>query len=253
MNGMKNLRAIVEAMGRGGAEEVVGVPRRGAALIAMGALLILLQLDGWLVAVLQSLPRVVSQGVDRLEPFGHGFGTSVVIVTATLIAGLSWRQVSLLALASFGSGMTANLLKLLVIRRRPGALLPGAVPEMPRFSFVSDASLPEFSERVVSSSLQSFPSAHTAAAFGLAVGLGVLFPQGRRWWLLLAAGCGLQRVMASRHFPSDVLVGAGIGLIAGAVAARRIAGMSEQRDQSDVEELLKPHVPAESTERRRAA
>ena len=44
MNGMKNLRAIVEAMGRGGAEEVVGVPRRGAALIAMGALLILLQL-----------------------------------------------------------------------------------------------------------------------------------------------------------------------------------------------------------------
>jgi membrane-associated phospholipid phosphatase len=124
---------------------------------------------------------------------------------------------------------------------------------MPRFSFVSDASLPEFSERVVSSSLQSFPSAHTAAAFGLAVGLGVLFPQGRRWWLLLAAGCGLQRVMASRHFPSDVLVGAGIGLIAGAVAARRIAGMSEQRDQSDVEELLKPHVPAESTERRRAA
>lgn len=253
MNGMKNLRAFVQAMDSGSTEAVVGVPRRGATLIAVGALLILLQLDGWLVTLLLSLPRFVSQGVDRLEPFGHGFGTAVVIVTATLLAGLSLRQVSLLALASFGSGMTANLLKLLVIRRRPGALLPGEAPEMPRFSFLPDASLPEFSERVISSSLQSFPSAHTAAAFGLAVALGVLFPQGRRWWLLLAAGCGLQRVMASRHFPSDVLVGAGIGLIVGAVAARRIAAMSSQRDQSTDEDLLQLHMPDEVSEQQRAA
>jgi len=199
-----------------------GLPRSGVLLIVLGAAVIGLRLDADIVAGLQLLPGFVVQGADRLEPFGHGFGGVILILTAVFTAGLTFRQAGMLALSSYGSGMTANLIKLLVVRRRPGMLQPGEVPEFPRLSFLPDDRLPEFSERVVSSGLQSFPSAHTAAAFGLAVALGALFPQCRRWWLFLAAGCGLQRILALRHFPSDVLIGAGIGLVVGSLLVQRM-------------------------------
>lgn len=199
-----------------------GLLRAGMLLIVLGAAVIGLRLDAGIVAGLQLLPGFVVQGADRLEPFGHGFGGVILILTAVFAAGLTFRQAGMLALSSYGSGMSANLIKLLVVRRRPGTLLPGEVPEFPRLSFLPDDRLPEFSERVISSSLQSFPSAHTAAAFGLAVALGALFPQCRRWWLCLAAGCGLQRILALRHFPSDVLIGAGIGVIVGSVVVQRL-------------------------------
>ena len=202
--------------------DTVRLSRAGVLLFVVAAAVIAFRLDAGLMTVLQSLPRFVASGADRLEPFGHGFGGVILILTAVFAAGLSVRQAGLLALSSYGSGMTANLIKLLVVRRRPGMLQPGEVPEFPRLSFLPDDRLPEFSERVISSGLQSFPSAHTAAAFGLAVALGALFPQCRRWWLFLAAGCGLQRILALRHFPSDVLIGAGIGLVVGSLVVQRM-------------------------------
>lgn len=67
----------------------------------------------------------------------------------------------------------------------------------------------------------SFPSGHTAAAFGVAVafagepgGLGPLA-------LLLAVGIGLSRVYLGAHYPLDVAAGGVLGLFAG-VAARLI-------------------------------
>lgn len=215
------------------------LPRSGILLIVLAAAIIGLRLDAALVTVLQSLPRFVSSGADRLEPFGHGFGGVILILTAVFAARLSLRQAGMLALASYGSGMTANLIKLLVVRRRPGTLQPGEIPEFPRFSFLPDERLPEFADRVISSGLQSFPSAHTAAAFGLAVSLGTLFPHCRRWWMFLAAGCGLQRILALRHYPSDVLVGAGVGLIVGTVVTRRFFKAMENSTSSTT---LKLHV-----------
>ena len=252
MSKQRSMVARVEAADPAASELGIGNYRLGAALLVMGAVVIAIQLDAWLISVLQSLPRFVSDAVNRLEPFGHGFGGVVVIGTAALVARLSYRQTGLLALSSFGSGMTANVLKVLVVRRRPGALLPGEFPELPRLSFVSNGDLPEFTERLSSSSLQSFPSAHTAAAFGLAVGLGALFPRARLWWLLLAAGCGLQRVMASRHFTSDVFIGAGIGLIVGSMVVRKTAAWTGQGSQT-ADDVPLLSVVSEVTERQRVA
>ena len=59
----------------------------------------------------------------------------------------------------------------------------------------------------------SFPSAHTALAFGLAV---TIFMHDRRvgWFYLIGAlAIGVARVMANVHYPVDILGGAFIGTL----------------------------------------
>lgn len=58
----------------------------------------------------------------------------------------------------------------------------------------------------------SFPSGHTQTAFTLATALTILFP---RWGIpafLIAGAVGLSRIILS-HYLSDVIAGAGIGII----------------------------------------
>jgi lipid-A-disaccharide synthase len=58
---------------------------------------------------------------------------------------------------------------------------------------------------------RSFPSGHTAAAFGCAAGLAYAFRRRRGLWVLPAAFAGLTRVACGVHFPFDVLAGAALG------------------------------------------
>jgi membrane-associated phospholipid phosphatase len=62
----------------------------------------------------------------------------------------------------------------------------------------------------------SFPSGHTSQAFMAATFLHKEFGQGRPWISILgyttASGVGILRIMNDRHWVSDVLVGAGIGI-----------------------------------------
>lgn len=59
----------------------------------------------------------------------------------------------------------------------------------------------------------SFPSGHTQVSFAVAASVMVLWP---RWaWLAfgIAAIMGLSRVVVLAHFPSDVLMGAYVGIV----------------------------------------
>jgi membrane-associated phospholipid phosphatase len=67
---------------------------------------------------------------------------------------------------------------------------------------------------------QSFPSGHTSAAVAMAILLGIYFPKGKFFFWLLATGLGLERVRVEAHFLSDVIAGAGIGVLSVAVARR---------------------------------
>jgi undecaprenyl-diphosphatase len=70
------------------------------------------------------------------------------------------------------------------------------------------------------SKYQSFASGHTTTAVGAATGIAVVYPP---LGLPLMAGAGLvgySRVYISNHYPSDVMVGAIIGLFFGLLFAR---------------------------------
>lgn len=66
----------------------------------------------------------------------------------------------------------------------------------------------------------SFPSGHAAAAFAIAGAVGHCYPDMKGWLYLGAALVGLSRVVSGFHYPSDVFVGAGIGLSSARRAGR---------------------------------
>lgn len=73
---------------------------------------------------------------------------------------------------------------------------------------------------------RSFPSGHTAAAFAFARGAGEACPQVAPPLYLLAALVGYSRIHTGVHYPLDVLVGAGCGLLTAELAGRRIAALT---------------------------
>ena len=185
---------------------------RGAASLAAAAVAcILLNVDGVITETVVESPDAVLSGISRFELFGHGVGTCLIVVTACVVGGLKRHQQGLLWGAAFGGGILASLVKVFFVRPRPFLYLSDQA-ETTLSTVFHGGSVSGFLEHIGNSHLQSFPSAHTAAAFGLAVALGNVVPQGRRWWLFLAVGCGLQRLFAQKHYASDVLAGAAIGL-----------------------------------------
>lgn len=61
--------------------------------------------------------------------------------------------------------------------------------------------------------VRSFPSGHASVSFALATVLSFRWPRGRVIWFALAAGVALSRVALGVHWPSDVIVGAGVGWV----------------------------------------
>jgi len=61
--------------------------------------------------------------------------------------------------------------------------------------------------------LTSFPSGHAQTAFTLATALTILFP---RWGIpafLVAGAVGISRIVLTSHYLSDVIAGAGVGIL----------------------------------------
>ncbi|GAA4437626.1 phosphatase PAP2 family protein [Bremerella cremea] len=147
------------------------------------------------------------------EIFGHGTGV-IMVVLAVFALDLEnrWR-VGILLGTAFGAGLTANVCKFFgVARYRPHA-----------FDFsrpIGDSFYQWFPfldwfdhEELRQAAYQSFPSGHSATAAGLCVGLCFLYPHAR-WYFLLVAGLAcFQRIVFRMHFPSDVCLGAALGLL----------------------------------------
>jgi membrane-associated phospholipid phosphatase len=61
-------------------------------------------------------------------------------------------------------------------------------------------------------SMHSFPSGHTFRIFSVMTALSLVWLKARVWLLSLAVLVGISRVLVTRHFPSDVLAGAFVGI-----------------------------------------
>jgi len=150
----------------------------------------------------------LADAVDAAEHFGTPFGQLLILGTIlTIYRGrISWtgRVFS----GTCAAGLAADLAKLLIARTRPRAFGFAELPIMDSFTRL-------FPLGDGGALAQSFPSAHTASAFGFAALMSWACPSGRPAFLLLAALCGLHRICTQAHFPSDVCFGAALGWFVG--------------------------------------
>jgi membrane-associated phospholipid phosphatase len=157
--------------------------------------------------------ETIQDFIRIVNRFGGGMNPPMIIIFF-LLAGLAYqspRWVSYavaMAIAGASAGITAHALKFVVGRTRPELWL-GA------FHYARGGA-------------NSFPSGHTVGAFALA---GVLVFASRSLplraiALLLACAVGSARILAFRHWTSDVVASALIGLLCAWVVMRSIESPS---------------------------
>ncbi len=161
------------------------------------------------------LPSDLKRLIDLSEVMAHGLTVAVILLLVYCVA-LHVRPIFLWMVACpVVGGLAANLTKSMLSRIRPYKFweLQARAEELGH-SFAGWLPILE-SGYLRESWRQSFPSGHTATAFSLAVALSWAFPRGRVIFYCLASLAGLQRIVSNSHWPSDVFVGAAIGLLAG--------------------------------------
>lgn len=160
-------------------------------------------LAAWCVA--DGCPSGLAHLLKAIEPFGNGVGVIVIAIAVYQLDPRRRPMIARLIALSLGAGLAADGLKMLVMRVRPKAFdFHGGVAQTfgQWFPLLSEPS-----------GGQSFPSAHTATAVGLAIGLSWLYPRGRGLFVALALLVACQRIESGYHFASDTVVGAAVGLL----------------------------------------
>jgi len=147
------------------------------------------------------------------------------VAAIAFVVKRDWRWPAGLVASAAAAGGLAELAKLVIGRERP---VRDFVIQNDAHYVWKDGPLGPFLAGFWDSSNLGLPSSHTAVAFGGAAVLGLLAPMLRLPALILATGCGLTRVLAGAHFPTDVALGAAIG-VASAVLIARI-GRATVRD-----------------------
>ena len=188
------------------------LPRAVAGLV-LGAIvttLVWLLLDQPILAWAEGVQSELTEDLARLLNRLGGGMNPVMIVAFFLVAGVAYRErrwvsyAMAMAIAGLGAGILGQMVKHLVGRARPELWLGPA--------------------HYAPGSSTSFPSGHTVGAFALA---GVLIFASRSRTLrvmafVLAASVGLSRILAFRHWTSDVTASAVIGLVSAWVITRVI-------------------------------
>lgn len=154
----------------------------------------------------------VGHVVRLSEVFAHGSGVILILLAAAALDHRSWRVLPRLAIGAYGAGWLADLLKLVLVRRRPATVDVNSDVRETFIGLFAWRHLETWQE-ALSRDIQSFPSGHAATAAGLACALSRLYPRASWLFVLLTVLACLQRIMARAHFLSDVLAGAAVGVL----------------------------------------
>ena len=187
-------------------------------------------LAAWVVlfAAALAVDRPVAQWVDRYQPIpakrkkapgitlikkaGDFRYLSAALIVAAVIHHSRWRAgVMLLTSCALSAAFYGT--KWVFGRHRPSVRLEPFTLEPFKDGLPG----------VVYAQALSFPSGHACLSFAAASGLAVLFP--RWWWAFYAVAVTLggQRVLEGAHYPSDVVAGAGFGILSTFLAMRLAA------------------------------
>src|SRR5690606_26956799 len=139
-------------------------------------------------------------------PLWIAVGAALMLHDRTPWRGMLRSRGGLVIAGSIVGGIAAELIKLVVRRRRPY--------ELGEYVFRP------FTDRPLSTGGLGMPSSHALVAFGAAAVLSRMFPRARIVWWGLAWGCGLTRVADGAHFLSDVVAAAVVGWLVGALLWR---------------------------------
>jgi len=184
-------------------ESRVTIPRGAIALLIAGAAIVAV---AWRTAdspVTAWSERIQSQATEDLIRITNRLGggmNPVMIVAFFLLAGVAYRHrrwieyAVAMAIAGLAAGIVGQIVKYAVGRARPELWLGPFTHARP--------------------SATSFPSGHTVGAFALGFVL-VLASRNlplRALAILVAVAVGLSRILAFRHWTSDVLASALIGI-----------------------------------------
>ncbi len=151
-------------------------------------------------------PGDIERLFNMSEVFGHGLGVIMILITVFVLDAGRRRSVARLTACAFGSGLAANCVKMMIARWRPHS-----------FDLDTGRVWDTFCGLMLlggeGSKMQSFPSAHTATAVGLAIGLSWMYPRGRWLFAVFAALVACQRMQSCAHYLSDTLFGAAVGCL----------------------------------------
>lgn len=124
----------------------------------------------------------------------------VFIYFRFLVKNKPWSmRIFFLFLSLSASGLISTLIKWLVGRYRPVMLL--------------NENLFGFTYFGIGHEWTSFPSGHAVTAFSAAAAVSILCPRAGIPAFIIAASIGVTRVILTSHFLSDVIAGAGIGIL----------------------------------------
>jgi membrane-associated phospholipid phosphatase len=195
-------------------------PRGTDALLLLAAAAIVAVV--WLTAdapVIAWAERIQSDNVEDAIRIANRFGGGMnpaMVVGFFLLGGVAHRirrwidYAVLMTVAGLAAGIVGQLIKYLVGRSRPEVWLG-----------------PSHHARAAAT---SFPSGHTVGAFALAGVLLFLSPSRamRGVAVILAAFVAVSRVLAFRHWPSDVVASAAAGLIVAWIVTRSVTHVTNE-------------------------
>lgn len=136
------------------------------------------------------------------------FSAIPLAILVGLFSRYQWRGSALIALTAVLGGLIYLLLKWFIGRTRP---FPSHGPVETPFTFhpFNHGWMGFFKAEN-----QAFPSGHACLAFGLATAMSFLYPRWRVLFFVIAILTAAERVLENVHYPSDVVAGACVGIIA---------------------------------------
>lgn len=153
----------------------------------------------------QGLNRSIVDIAEFVTILGEARWYYILLILAYLPLRIIWKNKSwsmkllFIILSLSASGLINILVKWLAGRHRPVNYFTHGLFG---FNFFG-----------VGYELTSLPSGHTVTAFSLAAAVSILFPRAGIAAFIIAISIGMTRIILTSHYLSDVMAGAGIGIL----------------------------------------